>query len=124
MASIAKVISKRSFQCPTVEDLGKFLPKAFKLARTAGPDPVHIDVPYDLWIRTAASTAAPGGEIIFIYPAEGLSTLLGGFSTRFGAVSVLRKFYEDTPEDAYLMQYRYSAAATAAAEPQPTRLAG
>lgn len=23
------------------------------------------------------------------------------------AVSVLRKFYEDTPEDAYLMQYRY-----------------
>src|SRR5207248_7607413 len=44
-------------------------------------------------------------------------------SVGFRAVSVLRKFYEDTPEDAYLMQYRYSAA-TAAAEPQPTRLAG
>lgn len=43
----------------------------------------------DLWIRTAASTAAPGGEIIFIYPAEGLPPLLSGFSSRFGAVSVL-----------------------------------
>ncbi|NLF71302.1 MAG: ribosomal protein S18-alanine N-acetyltransferase [Candidatus Anammoximicrobium sp.] len=25
----------------------------------------------------------------------------------FRAISVLREFYEDTPEDAYLMQYRY-----------------
>lgn len=51
--SIAKVITKRSFQAHSVEDLGKFLPKAFKLARTGRPGPVHIDVPYDLWIRTA-----------------------------------------------------------------------
>jgi [ribosomal protein S18]-alanine N-acetyltransferase len=42
----------------------------------------------------------------------------------FRAVSVLRKFYEDTPEDAYLMQYRYSAAAAAATHEQPTRMAG
>lgn len=28
-------------------------------------------------------------------------------SAGFRAVSVLREFYEDTPEDAYLMQYRY-----------------
>jgi ribosomal-protein-alanine N-acetyltransferase len=43
----------------------------------------------------------------------------------FRAVSVLRQFYEDTPEDAYLMQYRYSAAtASAATEQHPTRLAG
>ena len=27
----------------------------------------------------------------------------------FRAVNVLRSFYEDTPEDAYLMQYRYNA---------------
>jgi ribosomal-protein-alanine N-acetyltransferase len=27
--------------------------------------------------------------------------------TGFRAVSVLRQFYADTPEDAYLMQYRY-----------------
>ena len=45
-------------------------------------------------------------------------------SLGFRATSVLRKFYEDTPEDAYLMQYRYSAAAAAAAEPEPTRMAG
>ena len=51
--SLAKVITKRSFQAQSVEDLGKFLPKAFKLARTGRPGPVHIDVPYDLWIRTA-----------------------------------------------------------------------
>ena len=51
--SIAKVITKRSFQAHNVEDLGKFLPKAFKLARTGRPGPVHLDVPYDLWIRTA-----------------------------------------------------------------------
>src|SRR5215211_7279274 len=50
--SVAKVITKRSFQAHSVEDLGKFLPKAFKLARTGRPGPVHIDVPYDLWIRT------------------------------------------------------------------------
>jgi ribosomal-protein-alanine N-acetyltransferase len=44
----------------------------------------------------------------------------------FRAISVLRSFYDDTPEDAYLMQYRYSAAAAAeAAQEQPaTRLAG
>jgi ribosomal-protein-alanine N-acetyltransferase len=40
----------------------------------------------------------------------------------FRAVSVLREFYEDTPEDAYLMQYRYST--SGAAEAFPTRLAG
>lgn len=50
--SIAKVITKRSFQAHSVEDLGKFLPKAFKLARTGRPGPVHIDVPYDLWVQT------------------------------------------------------------------------
>lgn len=44
-------------------------------------------------------------------------------SLGFRAVSVLRQFYEDTPEDAYLMQYRYSAA-TAASEPQSKRMAG
>jgi acetolactate synthase-1/2/3 large subunit len=51
--SIAKVITKRSFQAHSVEDLAKFLPKAFKLARTGRPGPVHVDVPYDLWIRKA-----------------------------------------------------------------------
>jgi ribosomal-protein-alanine N-acetyltransferase len=43
-------------------------------------------------------------------------------SLGFRAVSVLREFYEDTPEDAYLMQLRYSAAA--ADETRVRRLAG
>ena len=51
--SIAKVITKRSFQAHSVGDLGKFLPKAFKLARSGRPGPVHIDVPYDLWVTKA-----------------------------------------------------------------------
>jgi [ribosomal protein S18]-alanine N-acetyltransferase len=44
----------------------------------------------------------------------------------FRAVSVLRGFYEDTPEDAYLMQYRYRAERMAASEmpDRITRLAG
>jgi ribosomal-protein-alanine N-acetyltransferase len=44
----------------------------------------------------------------------------------FRAVSVLRRFYEDTPEDAYLMQFRYRPEKTPVAEPagRATRLAG
>ena len=43
----------------------------------------------------------------------------------FRAVSVLRDFYEDTPEDAYLMQYRYRIESQyAEPEQQITRLAG
>jgi len=44
----------------------------------------------------------------------------------FRAVSVLRNFYEDTPEDAYLMQYRYHPDRPAVAQPvnRISRLAG
>ncbi|MBN2577595.1 MAG: ribosomal protein S18-alanine N-acetyltransferase [Pirellulales bacterium] len=44
----------------------------------------------------------------------------------FRAVSVLRNYYADTPEDAYLMQYRYRAEKTPATVPfnRITRLAG
>ncbi|HET6881743.1 MAG TPA: ribosomal protein S18-alanine N-acetyltransferase [Pirellulales bacterium] len=44
----------------------------------------------------------------------------------FRAVSLLRDFYEDTPEDAYLMQYRFRAIDADAAAPtnRITRLAG
>jgi len=46
-------------------------------------------------------------------------------SVGFRAVTVLRKFYEDTPEDAYLMQYRVSSSAAAAmGAAESTRLAG
>jgi len=42
------------------------------------------------------------------------------------AVSVLRNFYDDTPEDAYLMQYRFRSESLDALEPNNriTRLAG
>jgi ribosomal-protein-alanine N-acetyltransferase len=39
----------------------------------------------------------------------------------FRAVSVLRDFYEDTTEDAYLMQFRYTAAAAEVAETEHVR---
>jgi ribosomal-protein-alanine N-acetyltransferase len=44
----------------------------------------------------------------------------------FRAVSVLRSYYADTPEDAYLMQYRYRAERQAAIPPtgRITRMAG
>jgi ribosomal-protein-alanine N-acetyltransferase len=44
----------------------------------------------------------------------------------FRAVSVLRSYYEDTPEDAYVMQYRYRLTEVEAETPanRITRLAG
>jgi ribosomal-protein-alanine N-acetyltransferase len=44
----------------------------------------------------------------------------------FRAVSVLRDYYEDTPEDAYLMQYRFHPEASELAAPtnRIARLAG
>jgi [ribosomal protein S18]-alanine N-acetyltransferase len=46
-------------------------------------------------------------------------------SSGFRAVSVLREFYEDTPEDAYLMQFRFRGEALQQnADEEVTRLAG
>jgi tRNA1(Val) A37 N6-methylase TrmN6 len=52
-------------------------------ARHMGPDDL------DHWVKAAAMHAAPGGEVIFIYPAESLAALLAAFDRRFGAVVVL-----------------------------------
>jgi tRNA1(Val) A37 N6-methylase TrmN6 len=50
----------------------------------------HMDAAtLDLWVKTAAGCAAPGGEAIFIYPAESLAPLLAAFVQRFGAVTIL-----------------------------------
>jgi acetolactate synthase-1/2/3 large subunit len=51
--SVLRPYTKHSFQVHKVEHLAKFLPKAFKLMTTGRPGPVHIDVPYDLYIKTA-----------------------------------------------------------------------
>ncbi|MGC3971558.1 MAG: ribosomal protein S18-alanine N-acetyltransferase [Pirellulales bacterium] len=45
-------------------------------------------------------------------------------SQGFKAVSVLRDFYDDTTEDAYVMQYRYREVDAAALDPSQMRLAG
>jgi ribosomal-protein-alanine N-acetyltransferase len=42
----------------------------------------------------------------------------------FRAISLLRDFYEDTTEDAYLMQYRYVPGVVAMEEERPRRKAG
>ena len=47
-------------------------------------------------------------------------------SIGFKAISVLRDFYDDTDEDAYLMQFRYQPSAEELAQPHNriSRLAG
>ena len=42
----------------------------------------------------------------------------------FRAISLLRDFYEDTTEDAYLMQYRYVPGVVPLEEERPRRMAG
>lgn len=50
----------------------------------------HMDeAELDKWVKTAATHAAPGGEVIFIHVAEALPLLLAAFTRRFGAVTVL-----------------------------------
>jgi len=43
----------------------------------------------DRWVKTAATHAAPGGEVVFIYPVHALPGLLSAFAGRFGAITVL-----------------------------------
>ncbi|VAW18391.1 tRNA (adenine37-N(6))-methyltransferase TrmN6 [hydrothermal vent metagenome] len=43
----------------------------------------------DKWVKCAASSAAAGGEVIFIHSIGALPRLLGSFSARFGNISVL-----------------------------------
>jgi tRNA1(Val) A37 N6-methylase TrmN6 len=57
---------------------------------TTRSDARHMDdATLDRWVKTAATHAAPGGEVIFIHVAEALPLLLTAFTQRFGAVSVL-----------------------------------
>jgi tRNA1(Val) A37 N6-methylase TrmN6 len=50
----------------------------------------HMEtVDLDRWVKTAATHAAPNGEVIFIYPAKTLPALLAAFDARFGAIAVL-----------------------------------
>ena len=56
MSSIFTPIVKKSWRINRVEDLVRALPDAFSLMRTGRPGPVHFDMPYDLYMRTAPVT--------------------------------------------------------------------
>lgn len=43
----------------------------------------------DLWVKAAATHAAPEGEVVFVHAAQSLPVLLPAFMARFGAVTVL-----------------------------------
>lgn len=43
----------------------------------------------DLWVKAAATHAAPGGEIVFIHLADRLGPLLRSVEARFGALTIL-----------------------------------
>ncbi len=64
-------------------------------AGTLSPDKVRAGARHmppdelDLWVKTAATSVAPGGEVIFIHRAQALPQLLASFSRRFGAITVL-----------------------------------
>jgi tRNA1(Val) A37 N6-methylase TrmN6 len=50
----------------------------------------HMDrAALDLWVKTSASCASAGAEIVFVYPAAQLAPLLAAFEQRFGAVTIL-----------------------------------
>lgn len=43
----------------------------------------------EAWVRCAAGCAAGGGEVIIVYPAQGLTSLLAALTPRFGAIALL-----------------------------------
>jgi acetolactate synthase I/II/III large subunit len=53
MSSIFEPVTKKSFRIDRVEDLSRALPEAFALMRNGRPGPVHMDMPYNLYIETA-----------------------------------------------------------------------
>ena len=61
-----------------------------RAAEPARADARHMgEGALDGWVRCAAACAKAGGTAIFIYPAPGLTELLGTFTRRFGAIHVL-----------------------------------
>ncbi|WP_421760683.1 tRNA1(Val) (adenine(37)-N6)-methyltransferase [Devosia sp.] len=70
-------------------------PPFFDPGRGSAPSPTRSDARHmpdgelDLWVKAAATHAAPGGEVIFIHTATALPLLLASFTARFGAITVL-----------------------------------
>lgn len=60
MSSIFAPIVKKSYRINKVEDLTRALPEAFSLMTSGRPGPVHMDMPYNLYIESApVSTPEP-----------------------------------------------------------------
>jgi ribosomal-protein-alanine N-acetyltransferase len=72
---------------------------------------------------TSKLSAQRRTRIVLEVRETNLSAQLFFRANNFRAVSVLRNFYEDTPEDAYVMQYRFRADAVDAPN-RITRMAG
>ena len=67
-----------------------FAAESGTLASTRGAAARHMaGSAIDRWVRTAAASAAPGGEVIFIHAAPALAPLLAAFDARFGAIAIL-----------------------------------
>lgn len=70
-------------------------PPFFDPGRGSAPSPARADARHmddadiDSWVKTAATHAAPDGEVIFVHTATALPPLLAAFQKRFGAVTVL-----------------------------------
>jgi thiamine pyrophosphate-dependent acetolactate synthase large subunit-like protein len=63
MSAMFTPVVKKSWRIRKVEDLVKALPDAFSMMRTGRPGPVHFDIPYDLYMRTApVATPDPGAH--------------------------------------------------------------
>lgn len=56
MSSIFAPIVKKSYRINKVEDLTRALPEAFSLMTSGRPGPVHMDIPYNLYIESAPVT--------------------------------------------------------------------
>jgi tRNA1(Val) A37 N6-methylase TrmN6 len=67
-----------------------FAPGRGTRATTRGAAARHMmPAALDLWVKAAATHAAPGGEFIAIHTADSLPGLLASVTARFGAVTVL-----------------------------------
>lgn len=53
MSSFFEPVTKKSFRINKVEELTRALPEAFSLMRNGRPGPVHMDMPYNLYIESA-----------------------------------------------------------------------
>lgn len=70
-------------------------PPYFDPGRGSAPSPARADARHmedtdiDSWVKTAATHAAPDGEVIFVHTATALPPLVAAFEKRFGGVTVL-----------------------------------